>query len=190
MKCTRIRGFWGFHVYSSEWTPELGQKITFSKEEKIPHDGRASSKWKLCPVTAGHVPREMNRHVWYAITEGVDFSDAVKSTKRKVWPLKQGRFEIIIDMEVKLATEKVIVVLKNHVESVSYPVYDDYKDNSSEILKEISMQKKWTTVAKTVILKLINYFIEKIITMRSFFIPGNTFPILKRFQTQNFSPEN
>ena len=26
---------------------------------------------------------------------------------------------------------------KNHVESVSYPVYDDYKDNSSEILKEI-----------------------------------------------------
>ena len=40
-------------------------------------------------------------------------------------------------MEVKWANEKGIEVLKNHVESVSYPVYYDYKDNSSEILKEI-----------------------------------------------------
>ena len=37
----------------------------------------------------------------------------------------------------KWANEIGIAVLKNHVESVSYPLYDDYKDNSSEILKEI-----------------------------------------------------
>ena len=82
---------------------ELGQQITFSKEENNPHDrfavaGKAMLKGKLCPVTVGHVPREMSRHVWYAITEGADFSGSVKSTKRKVSPLKQGRLEIIIEM--------------------------------------------------------------------------------------------
>ena len=40
-------------------------------------------------------------------------------------------------MEAKWANGKGTAVLKNHVESVSYPVYDDYKDNSFEILKEI-----------------------------------------------------
>ena len=46
--------------------------------------------------------------------------------------LKQGGLEIItIDMEVKWANEKGTAVLKNHVESVSYLVYDDYKDNYS-----------------------------------------------------------
>ena len=44
---------------------ELRQKITFSKEEKNPHDrfavaGKAMLKGKLCPVTVGHVPREMS----------------------------------------------------------------------------------------------------------------------------------
>ena len=63
-----VTGLRGFHVYSSEWTPDLGQKITFSKEEKNTHDrfavaGKAMFKGKLCPVTVGHVPREMSRHV-------------------------------------------------------------------------------------------------------------------------------
>ena len=59
--------------------------------------------------------------------------------------LKQGGLEIIIGMEVKwvmlnvkkVKCEKGIVVLKNHVKSFSYLVYDDYKDSYSEILKEI-----------------------------------------------------
>ena len=40
-------------------------------------------------------------------------------------------------MEGKWENGKGIAVLKNHVESVSYPVYDDYKDNCSEIFKGI-----------------------------------------------------
>ena len=44
---------------------------------------------------------------------------------------------ILTALEVKWANEKGIAVLKNHVESVSYPLYDDYKDYYSEILKEI-----------------------------------------------------
>ena len=35
------------------------------------------------------------------------------------------------------ANEKGIAVLKKHVESILYPVYEEYKDNSSEILKKI-----------------------------------------------------
>ena len=72
--------------------------------------------------------------------------------------------EIIIDMEVKWENEKGIAVLKNHVESVSYPVYDDYKDNSSEILKEILNTEE------------MNFSNEN----RDIEV---TFPILKRFQT-------
>ena len=67
----------------------------------------------MCPVIVGHVP----------ITEGTDFSAAFKSTKRKASPLKQGGLEISIHMELKWANEKGITVLKNHVESVSYPVF-------------------------------------------------------------------
>ena len=90
-----VTGLRGFHVYSSEWTPVLEQKITFTKEENNPHDrfavaGKLTLKGKLCPVTVGHVPREISRHVWYAIKEGAEFSAVVKSTKRKVSPLKQG----------------------------------------------------------------------------------------------------
>ena len=33
----------------------------------------------LFAVIVGHVPREMNRHVWYAIREGAEFFGLVKS---------------------------------------------------------------------------------------------------------------
>ena len=35
-----VTGLRGFRVYSSEWTPVLEQKITFTKEENNPHGFR------------------------------------------------------------------------------------------------------------------------------------------------------
>ena len=96
----------GFHVYRSEWKPYLGQNITFKQEFKNPHDRFAVAEKtnlprKLCAVTVGHVPREMSRHVWFALTEGAEFSATVKSVLPKPSPLKQGGLEIIITMTVK-----------------------------------------------------------------------------------------
>ena len=71
--------------------------------------------------------------------------------------LKQGGLEIIIDMEVKWANEKGIAVLKNHVESVSYPLYDDYKDNSSEIFKEILNTEEVNSCREDSDIEMVSY---------------------------------
>ena len=60
------------------------------------------------------------------------------------------------------------------------------KDNSSEIFKEILTTEEVNPSSEDSDIEM-DYCDE---TMRSIFIPGNTFPILKRFQTQTFSPEN
>ena len=132
----------GFHVYRSEWKPYIGQNITFKQEFENPHDrfavaGKANLPGKLCAVSVGHVPREMSRHVWYAITEGAEFSATVKSVSPKPSPLKQGGLEIIITMAVKRQNPRAMEVLILHVEKVSYPEYGVYSDDSAEILKEI-----------------------------------------------------
>ena len=132
----------GFHVYRSEWKPHLDQFITFKQEFENPHDrfavaGKAKLPGKLCAVTVGHVPREISRHVWYAIKEGAEFSATVKSVSLKPSPLEQGILEIMITMTVKWKNSRAMEVLKNHVEKVSYPENGECSDDSSEILKEI-----------------------------------------------------
>ena len=92
---------------------------------------------KLCLVTVGHVPKEISRHIWYAIKEGAGFSATVKSVSPKRSPLKQGGLEIIIAMKAKWQNSRSMDILKRHVEKVSFPEYGEYPDDSSEILKEI-----------------------------------------------------
>ena len=59
----------------------------------------------------------------------------------------------------------------------------NYKDNSSEIFKEIlNTEVNSSSEDSDIEMDWLFY--------RKNNIPGNTFPILKRFQTQNFSPEN
>ena len=85
----------GFHVYRCEWKPYLNQPIEFKRELDNPYDrfavaGKAKLPGKLCPVIVGHVPREMSRHIWYAIREGAEFSGVVKLVEPKPSPLLQG----------------------------------------------------------------------------------------------------
>ena len=132
----------GFPVYRSEWKPHLDQLITFKQEFENHHDrfavaGKAKLPGKLCAVTVGHVPREINRHVWYAIKKGAEFSATVKSLLTNLYPLKQGRLEIMTTMTVKWKNSRAMEVLKNHVKKVSYPENGEYSDDSSKILKEI-----------------------------------------------------
>ena len=103
----------GFHVYRSEWTPQLDQSIKFKQELKNPYDkfavaGQTNIPGKLCLVTVGQVPKEMSRHIWYAIKEGAGFSATVKSVSPKRSPLKQGGLEIIITMKAKWQNSRAI----------------------------------------------------------------------------------
>ena len=91
----------------------------------------------ICTVTVGHVPREMSRHVWYAIQEGAEVSGTVKSLSPKLSPLKQGGLEIMITMTVKLKKSKAMEVFKTHVEKVAYPENSEYVDDLLQILKGI-----------------------------------------------------
>jgi len=91
----------GFHVYRSEWTPQLDSQLSLSKELKNPSDkfavvGQTNIPGKLCLVTVG----QMSRHIWYTIKEGAGFSATVKYVLPKRSPLKQGGLEISITMNV------------------------------------------------------------------------------------------
>ena len=132
----------GFHVYRCEWKPYLNQPIEFKRELDNPHDrfavaAKTKLPGKLCAVIVGHVPREMSRHVWYAIREGAEFSGMLKSVAPRPSPLLQGGLEIIITMTAKWQNPKGMDVLKSYVEKVAYPENTEYCDDSSQILKDI-----------------------------------------------------
>ena len=101
----------GFHVYRCECKPYLNQPIKFKRELDNPYDRFAVARkiklpGKLRAVIIGHVPREMSRHVWYAIREGTKFSVMVRSVTPRPSPLLQGGPESIITMTAKWQSSK------------------------------------------------------------------------------------
>ena len=147
-----------FHVYSNavNWRPYVGQNITFKRKQNNPHDrfavaGKTMLKGKIAPVTVGHVPRELGRSVWYAIMEGAKFEAVVHQEDEKPSPLVQ---EIIIEIIINYKLLKIIIKMKStwdsqekltilsaKVAEIAYPVDDDYKDDSNEILKMLQVEE-------------------------------------------------
>ena len=82
--CSGLRGY---HAYQRIWKPFIGQVITFAREEKNPYDrfaisGSAKIPEKIGRVVVGHIPRELNRYMWYALDSGVIISGKVISSHR------------------------------------------------------------------------------------------------------------
>ena len=91
-----------FYVYSTDWKPVLSfLKLNSIINMKNFWSRKRFHKSKFfCHITTGNVPREMTQQVWYAMSEGVNFSAKVKSEKPKLSPLKQAGLEIIIYMTI------------------------------------------------------------------------------------------
>ena len=116
------------------------------REHNNPHDhfavaGKTMLKGKIAPVTVGHVPRELARYVWYAIMEGAKFEAVVQQEKEKPSPLVQGGLEIIIKMKATWGSQEKLTILSAKVVEIAYPVDDDYKDDSKEILKMLQVEE-------------------------------------------------
>ena len=83
-------GLRSFHAYCNtvNWVPYVGQNIIFKCEYNNKH-GRFSVadktllKDRIRPIAVGHVPRELFRHTWYAIQEGIQFEATVHNTKAR-----------------------------------------------------------------------------------------------------------
>ena len=91
----------GFHVYYNtvNWKPFVGQKVTFICERNNPHDnfavcGKTILPGKLVNSVVGHVPREIARHIWFALQRGATISAPVVDSKPRKSPLIQGGPEI------------------------------------------------------------------------------------------------
>ena len=99
---------------------------------------------KLAPDIIGHLPREISRHVWYAMAKGADVTARVINTRQKCTPLIQGGVEILIMVNVEWDNADGIRTLKEKVESLNFPVDEDgeYKDDSNEILKSIGVEEE------------------------------------------------
>ena len=97
---------------------------------------------KLAPNIIGHIPREISRQMWYAMAKGAGFTARAINTRLKRSPLIQGGVEILIMVNVEWDNADGIRTLKEKVESVNFPVGEEYKDDSNEILKSIGVEEE------------------------------------------------
>ena len=139
-------GLRGFHVYgiSKDWVPTQGESISFKRELDNRHDrfavaGQKIFPGKLAPDTIGHVPREISRHVWYAMLNGAELTAYVINASPKRSPLVQGGLEIPVSVSVEWDNIDGLKILMEKVDSVNFPVAEgeEYKEASDEILHEI-----------------------------------------------------
>ena len=139
-------GLHGFHFYANtaNWKPILGERISFKRELDNEHDkfavaGQKILRGKLAPETIGHIPREIPRHVWYAILEGAKITAIVSDVTPKRSPLVQGGLEIPICVTVEWENIDGLKILKEKVDSVNFPFgeNENYEDSSNKILQDL-----------------------------------------------------
>ena len=98
----------GFHVYYNtvNWEPCIGQKLPFNCECNNPHNkfavcGKTILPGKLLNSVVGHVPREIARHIWFALQIGATISATVVDSKPRKSPLVQpgnfNRYDCFLD---------------------------------------------------------------------------------------------
>ena len=69
-------------------------------------------------------------------------SGEVIDEKHKPSPLVQGGLEIMIHVKIEWNSEKNLAIFKSKIESVQYPIHDDYMDDSKEIKDELLKEFK------------------------------------------------
>ena len=81
-----------------------------------------------------HVPREIARHIWFALQKGATISATVVDSKPRKSPLGQGGLEILIDMTVFWTSAEKLETLRKMIETVNF---HSYEDESTTLLKEM-----------------------------------------------------
>ena len=135
----------GYHVYSNteDWAPHRGERIIFQQERNNSHGqfavcGQTSFPGRRHQVTVGHVPREITRHVWYAIGYGAYLSAEVQDPVPRRSPLEQGGLEILLELTVSLEDFEKLKGLRRKISSITF---HDYQDDSKGILKKMGVEE-------------------------------------------------
>ena len=81
---TFFTGLRGFHVYRTTWKPYVKQRIEFKKERNNKFDNYAVAGYTKLPghlalCVVGHIPREISRYIWYAISHEAKVTARVES---------------------------------------------------------------------------------------------------------------
>ena len=68
-------GLRGYHECKKTWRPYIRQLVEFRQEQENIHVNFAVAGYATLPGIArmcgvGHVPRELNRHIWFAVDLG------------------------------------------------------------------------------------------------------------------------
>ena len=132
----------GYHVYGNteNWKPYVGEYIAFRQEHANPHDrfaviGQSDINGRVA-ITVGHVPREISRHIWYALHYGAVITARVTDPTPKWSPLVQGGLEISLEMTISWDDFGKTEILRKKLNSVSF---GDYTDDSVDILTEMGV---------------------------------------------------
>ena len=91
-------GLRGYHEYKKIW-PYIRQFEEFRQEQENIHDNFAVAWYATLPGIArmcvvGHMPRELSRHIWFALDLGSRVIGKVISEQFRPSPLLQGGLEI------------------------------------------------------------------------------------------------
>ena len=134
---TRLRGY---HEYQIIWRPYIRQFVEFRQEQENIHDNFAVTGYATLPGIArtcvvGHMPRELSRHIWFALDLGARVIGKVIFEQFRLSPLLQGGLEIPVEIKVEWENETALHILKEKVSSLN--VQEVYKGDSKEILREI-----------------------------------------------------
>ena len=84
------------------------------------------------------MPRELSRHIWFALELGARVIGKVISEQFRPSPLLHGGLEIPIEIKFEWENETALHILKEKVSSLN--VQEVYKDDSKEILREILVE--------------------------------------------------
>ena len=84
----------------------------------------------------GHVPREIARHIWFALQKGATISATVVDSKARKSPLVQDGLEILIDMTVFWTSAEKLEILRKMIETVNF---HSFEDESKTLLKEMGV---------------------------------------------------
>ena len=80
--------------------------------------------------------------------EGAKFEAVVHQEKEKPSPLVQGGLEISIKMKVTWDSQEKLTILSAEVSEIAYPIDDDYKDDSKDILKVLQVEEEMMMTSK------------------------------------------
>ena len=93
----------------------------------------------LCVV--GHMPREINRYIWFAIEEGANITAPIILTNTKRFPLAQGGLEIEIKATVIWENKKNLKIFAEKANSLQFTLGEPYQNDTKNFLHKIKRKE-------------------------------------------------